>query len=205
MNRHGVTLVELSVALTVTGLALAVGHAGLTSLLDGHDRARVASEETETASAIRRSLVDWLEGARSVREAQEPEFRGLNGYRGRLADDELWLLTTADTPLGTGEFVLHLRIDRDPRTPEAGLVVGVSNWPPGRTLEVEIAPDVAELDIRYWGDLEGTRGWVDSWVATTALPLGIELRLGGADRPLPRLLEHPILVLPRGGEVIVEG
>lgn len=197
---RGFTLLELTVALAVTGLAVAGGYAAFTSLLDTRGRADDAMRAAARASAIRSTLVSWLEGARVTADRSAPQFRGLGGEHMGSADASLTLLTTGRTPLDVAQAVVSLSVDRDPATPEEGLVAAIGEWRGPRSTRLTVAPEVRGLEARYLTRVNGEPQWLESWISSTLLPDAIELRLlDEPDAPLPDLLQLPILVVFRGG------
>jgi hypothetical protein len=200
------TLLELVVGLTVVGLALSAGYAGLASILDHRERVDAAATEELRAASVRRTLAEWLGGARLLVGEAGPTFQGLDGSRrvniaertGRseeLPDDELTFLTQAPTPLEGGDVIVRLYVDRDSMTPERGFSAELSTWRGSTGRRVELVPEATGLDLRYFSRVAGERGWLPSWVSSTLLPAGIELTLsaGSADS-LPPLLRLPIVV-----------
>lgn len=200
MNRSGLTLVELVVALVVTGAALSAGYGAFSSIVDNRTRVAEASDEVSRTSAIRTAMISWLEGARVTVEQGGPQFRGLDGVYQHLDDDELWFLTTSDTPLGRGESIVRLYVDRDHDTPEEGLTAVIAEWRGVNSMRIMIDSTVQSLDVRYSSGLLGERQWLPSWISTTVLPKAVELTLRSAtEASLPALLDLPILVPLRGG------
>ena len=63
MRRRGITLVELLVALSVTGVTVATGWASLGTLADQRDRVRTASAATVRAAAVRGEIASWIVSA----------------------------------------------------------------------------------------------------------------------------------------------
>lgn len=190
-SRSGLTLIELLVSLTITGALLSAGYGAFGLVLDREAAARRMLDEASRAAAEREQLRRWIEGA-SLPEQGGPAFAGLDATHERLPDDALTLITTARTELETPQTVIHLFIDRDERTPERGLVARLASWPGAERRAVEVDPGVTGLDIRYYSVPLGDRGWLPSWVSSTLLPSGIEVRLSGDS--LPPLLRLPILV-----------
>ncbi len=201
MNRSGMTLMELIVALTVTGMALSMGYGAFSSLVDNRSRVTEATAATARAAAIRSSLSSWLEGARVTGQPDEGQFRGLDGVYQDLPDDELWFLTTSDTPLETNETIMRLYVDRDVTTPEKGLVAAVTEWRGTASTVIQIDSTVTGLELRYLSSALGEQRWLPSWISTTLLPTAVEIELTApADLPLHPLLEMPMLVIARGGQ-----
>jgi len=200
MNRAGLTLIELVVALAISGLAMAAGYGALGAIVDHRRRVEEGNVAVARAAAERGMLASWLAGAHLTVEEGGPSFRGLDGVSGDSADDELTVLTTAATPLGAGETILRLYVDRDERTPEHGLTAVFTEWRGTATARQELDRRVTGLGIRYRSSLLTGAAWLPSWISTSVLPVGVELTLSG-DGPdsLPALLRVPIVVPLAGG------
>jgi hypothetical protein len=192
------TLLELMVGLVVTGTVVALGHATFASISDHRARAAEATARVAEAAAVRRTIEEWLAGTRVLVEDLTPAFAVRRGREGEVPDDELRFFTEAETPLGPGAKV-RLWIDRDPATPERGLVAEFTERDGARQARVEIAPGAAGLTLRFLSDEGGHPLWTDDWSRAAELPRAVEVRLlGGAGAALPALLDLPILV-PLGG------
>ncbi|MEJ2218705.1 MAG: type II secretion system protein [Gemmatimonadota bacterium] len=193
-SRSGMTLVELLVGLIVIGAALAAGYRAFAGVADQRGRAVAAMDEAAREALVRRAMVDWLRGAVLVSEDGGPPFVGLDGRDGDLPDDALAFLTTTRALPGVGNVQVRLYIDRDPDTPERGLVADLSEWQGTYEERVELAPAATGLDARYLFGFRGRR-WLPSWISSSVLPLGVELLVtAGASDSLPPLLRRPILV-----------
>ncbi len=147
----------------------------------------------------RAEIVAWLSGARLTADEGGPLFNGLDGLDGHTPSDEVSFLTTAPTPLGAGETMVRLYLDRDTTTRERGLVAAFSEWRGGRSTRLELDSTVAGMDIRYLSGLLGPRAWLPSWISSTLLPAAVEIRvIAKPGKRLPPLLQMPILVPLRG-------
>ena len=113
------------------------------------------------ALATRAALREWLEGTRMVSESNTPLFSGADGEYEDLPDDQLSFLTAAVTPLGDRVTAVTLYIDRDPETPETGLVASISAWlaafdtfaawrPPRERSHCSVARGLWALDFGLW-------------------------------------------------------
>lgn len=194
------TLLELIVGLLVTGMAMSAGVAALGTLGDRRTQADDALRPIARAAEQREEIASWLAGARLLADEGGPQFRGLDGVRGRVPRDEISFLTTSPTPLGNGETIVRLYVDTDSMTAEAGLTASFTEWRGTRTARVQIDPRVAGMDMRYWSGVRGGRSWLPSWISSTVLPIAIEVRLLPAPNDsLEPLLRLPIVVPLRGG------
>lgn len=199
-RRAGMTLVELIVAITVGGLALAAGYGALSTMVDLRGRATAATESVARDVAIRRALASWLAGARLTVGESPAEFNGLDARYGKLADGELTFLTTAATPIGSAETVVRLFVDRDSTTRETGLTAELRSWRGTRSQRIEIEPRVVELRFSYLTGVLGGRRWIHGWTSTSMLPAAVELTVSAAaGDSLPPLLRHPLIVAFEGG------
>jgi prepilin-type N-terminal cleavage/methylation domain-containing protein len=191
----GFTLIELIVSLTITGAVLSAGFAGFGAILDRRDLSASILDEVSRSAGERELLRSWIEAARVPLQG-EPAFAGLDAVYGKLPDDGLTFLTAAATDLEGVTTVVRLAVDRDERTAERGLVAHLTSWPTGVRRTLEIDPRVIGLELRYYSVPLGDRGWLPSWVSSTILPSGVEIRFLGDS--LPPLLRLPLLV-PIGG------
>jgi type II secretory pathway pseudopilin PulG len=200
MKRGGMTLLELVVGLTITGLVITAGFTALQVLEDRRAQAEdVMNAVTRTANE-RAQIAQWLAGARLTVEEGGPAFRGLDGVHDGTPDDALEFLTTARTPVGTGETLVQLYVDRDSTTPEQGLTAAFSQWRGTVIRRVELDRSVVGLEVRYLSNVMGQRVWLPSWVSSTVLPAAAEIRLLPATGDtLAPLLQLPILVPLRNG------
>ena len=200
-RRRGLTILELMFGLVVVASVASIGTATLSLLAnEGHDR-QMVMDDVMRATAARRTLVEWLEGAHASvgrpGSATPGAFQLIDAtLRGRDAD-VLIFTTAAATPLGTGETTVRLYIDEDDATNETGLTAELSSWPGGPTTRLQLDSTVTELKVRCLTTLLGGRRWVPSWVSTSVVPRGVELRLGG--RGVSALLAMPLVVAVEGG------
>ena len=198
--RRGLTVVELVVGLTVVALATLAGGGTLATLVDHRAHVHDATVATRRDAAVRRTIVAWLDGAWATGESNAPAFRLVDRTTARHADDEIVFLTTAATPIGTGDVVVRLFVDRDDRTAERGLTAEFEARYGGRTARVELDASVVALDARCLSDVLGTRRWMPAWVSPVVLPQGLELRLAATSpERLAPLLRVPITVAFAGG------
>lgn len=200
MRRAGVTLIELVVALTITLTVFTAGYGALGVVIDGRERAVAALDQDLRAASVRTSLQAWLSGVRLTAESSRPVFNGADGVHQGLPDDEVVFLTSAPTPLGGGLAVVRLYVDRDPGTPETGLVADIGAWLGTARARVSLVPDAVGLDVQYRSHLLSGRPWHPSWISSSVVPAGLELRVvGGEEAPLHPLLAYPIRVPIEGG------
>jgi prepilin-type N-terminal cleavage/methylation domain-containing protein len=196
MNRRGVTLVELLVALTVAGLTAAMGYAAVASLLDHRTRAREAVDAVTRAAAMRAQLLDWIEGG-ALYLPEQPSLGAAATDVSGEQDDEVRVLTAAATRLGAYETIVRVVVDRDTATGTSrGLIAELSPLDGSGAVRTVIEPSVAALRVHVLDRATGR--WLPLWEAGGGGPSSVRLPLEPApDDTLPPLLRLP-LVVPLG-------
>lgn len=195
-GRRGVTLIELVVALAVTGLVLAAAHALLGVVVDALHRSR-ADRTMAEGEAARAALAGWLRAA--ALPDSSATFDGIPGWRIGGESDTLRFVIADGGPLYPGPHHVALWVDTDPRSELSGLLAAMEPWPSvgGRAETLVVSPRATMLDARYLISRQRTEVWVDSVHARTELPYAIELRI---DIPAPPGRTRPagdaILSLP---------
>ncbi len=118
--REGMTLMELVIALLITGMIAAIGTAAFDSVLEARARVRAEVDAVTRAAATRAMIAGWLAFGNVSSDAQRaPTVGALNLGE---PDDALLITARAPTTLDYSTVVVHLFIDRDEETPERGLV-----------------------------------------------------------------------------------
>lgn len=177
----GFTLLEMVVALAITGIAVSAAYAGLASLADARRTSRAASEPLVAAAARRRALTGWLRSAYFV-------FGSTHVQDGATSRDAVSFAVPDGGPLHPGPHRVDLSVDLDPATSPRGLVAvltplrGASPGPPDT---VELAPEATGAEIRYRVEERGERRWVVRWQddeGRATLPDAIRLRLTATTR-----------------------
>lgn len=199
--RRGMTLIELVVALTITGFVVAAGYGTLAALTDRRAQLSEATDAVARVAAARRTLEDWLSQAMLRSDVVGPPFRGLNAVREGDPDDDLTFLTRAHTGLGAPETIVHLFVGHDPGSASRGLIAELAAWPGGERQTIVLAPQASALRVQYLGQFSGSRVWQNSWVSTSLLPLGVRLQLSASDTAsLPPLWRLPVTVVIGAGQ-----
>lgn len=204
MTRRGMTLIELVVALAITGMAVSAGYATFTTLVDRRDKAAEAASEVLLQANARAALVRWLAAARLTIEEDGIEFRGVDGSvrsgGAILPDDDIVFFTTAETPVARAGTVVRLHIERADKETRRGLVAELQEWNGTRRERLTLVPRAAALDASFLTGLFGQRQWVASWVSTSVLPAGARLTMAAAaGDSLPELWRLPMTVSIEGG------
>jgi hypothetical protein len=165
---------------------------------DHSRRAAESADAVARAAEVRRQVEGWLTSARVTIEEGGPQFQGIDGRTASGEDDDVVsVLTTGETPLGSGDVIVTLRIDRDSATAERGLVAEFRDWRGQRRAALELEPHATALDARYRSALAEHGVWLPSWVSSSVLPRGIELRIEGDS--VPPLLRLPVVAVMGGG------
>ena len=210
------TLMEVVVALTVAGTALAAGYGALATLVDRGGRAEEVAEAAVHDAVLRQTLAEWLAATRVSGAAGAPSFEGLDGEHEDEPDDVVIFLTAAGTPIRARETIVMLYIDRDDATPERGLVAALAPWhgaavstsppmhasrftsktqPRTEHRRLELVAEATSFDVQYRSGLLDDARWLPSWISSTVPPSGIELRIDAhVANALPALLRLPVRV-----------
>jgi prepilin-type N-terminal cleavage/methylation domain-containing protein len=177
MNRRAMTLLEVVVALTIAGAALAVGATALGFLTDQQNR--TGTQAVTSANTVRTSLRDWIAEARLTTNG-DAEFRGIASSRAMQAgeDDELTFVTSAPTHIGSLGTIVHLYIAHGERDSLRGLVAELRPWRfAGAPAIVSLAPEATGFQARYLASLHGPHDWQKGWTSTSVLPAAVQLRI----------------------------
>lgn len=205
-GRRGVTLVELLVALVVSGMVVMAAHAALATMADAWGRSAEVRGPAMRSSAQRALLEGWLRGAVIV-----PSVGPFIGHAENVAAipfDELSFATADGGPFRPGMYRVHLWIDRDPATAVRGLVAELAAIRDSTLMQpdtLEVAPEAQGMSLRYLVQDGAREDWIGDWESRTQLPRAIELRLvaisavrlGSAEvaaQDLPPLLALPLVV-----------
>jgi hypothetical protein len=199
------TLLEVSVALTIAGAALASGAAVLGFLTD--QQARSGTQAIASASVVRQTIRSWTSQARLATEG-DAEFRGRatgassSTMHREDSSDELSFVTSAATPVSETGTIVRLYVSSGDSATGRGLMAELRPWRhAGPPMMIPVAPDAVGLRVRYLASLSSQRNWLDSWVTTSVLPAAMELRIvydsttvRGEERAARALLSTPLLV-----------
>lgn len=196
-RQRGFTLIEMLVALAVTGVVVVGAHAALGALRDASDRARSTRQRVFAGANIRATLESWL---RATTFVFEPPRAGSTPD----ASDELVIAVHDAGALRPGPHRIRLWVDPGSGSSRAGLRAEITPLADGRatpeTIPVWNGP--IALQVRYLVRTSSGRHWLRGWTPDAGLPEAIELAIRGASparlgrtvdaRTLPALLELPI-------------
>ncbi len=190
---RGMMLLELVIALVITGLMAAVGYAAFGGIIDHHRRIEEASITTERASALRETIHGWLEAgtvtvqqggmpqglARGGRSLQTVSASGTAAVQSVspavVTGDVLSFTTQADNPANAPNAIMKLFVDDDPTTPEVGLTVEYQASQQSPLLRRELEPSIDSLVIEYLDSR--TSRWYPAKDVATISPKAVRLHL----------------------------
>ncbi|HEX6367414.1 MAG TPA: prepilin-type N-terminal cleavage/methylation domain-containing protein [Longimicrobium sp.] len=187
-RRAGFTLIEVIVALVVSGVVAAAGYGVLAGTADG--RAAVAREREARlpGPAVRGALDGWLRSA-ALWEGSGP-FRGRDRRIGPLPVDELSFTVDDGGALYPGRRRVTLWIERDRTRRPHGLLAEIApaeRRDAERTDTLELAPTAAGLNVRYRAKVRMKDAWLDGWESERVLPEALELEV----LPAPERVNDP--------------
>ena len=193
--RAGMTLMELVIALLITGMIAAIGAAAFDSVLDNRASAAVATHAVTRAAATRAQLVSWLSSGRFSSDATRPPSAATLNLG--EDDDALVVIVNTPTPIDYTEAVVHLFIDRDPETTESGLVAEMQSLEAATMVSTELDSSVTGLLVEYLDPQ--TNRWVPRKEGVVRSPLAMRMTLSArAPDTLPALLRLPFVqAVPR--------
>lgn len=177
-RRGGFTLVELVVALAVSGIVVLAAHAGLAVLTDGWARSHQAAVPVLSGASARATLESWIRRATFL--PGSGPFRGTDAYRAGQSADEVSFDTGDCGALRPGPCRVRLWVEGPQAGGRRGLLaeltpVGGNSAMPAETLTV--APGATGLELRYLVPQPGGTTWRDSWESKDLLPRAVALRV----------------------------
>jgi Tfp pilus assembly protein FimT len=219
------TLMELVVALVITGMMAVMGASTLASLID-HRRVILGSTgELERASALRDQVRTWmLAGAVQVTtggatrgigrgftqvgggvsaafntqsSSSSPDGMQQTGVTAAVAGgDEITFITTAPNPADAPSVRMRLFIDADPNTPETGLALEYQPSTAMPLKRIQLEPSIGVLHVDFLD--QRTNKWVESTQAAAITPIAVRLSFEAYDGGrIPGILQVP-LIFPIG-------
>ena len=224
------TLMELVVALVITGMMAVMGTATLGSIID-HRRIILSSTgELERASALRDQIRTWMLSG-TVQVVTGGAGRGLgrsgtlisatnvtlafgnssasssgNGMTGNgitaavAGGDEITFVTTAPNPANAPSVRMRLFIDADPSTPESGLTLEYQPSTATPLKRIQLEGSIGVLKVEFLD--QRTNQWFESTQAAAVSPIAVRLSMQPYDGGrLPGILELP-LIFPIGALII---
>jgi prepilin-type N-terminal cleavage/methylation domain-containing protein len=203
--KQGMTLMELVVAIALTGMMAAAGAATFASIIDHRRVIRESTVATERAAALREMIRTWVVSS-SIQIQQGGGPRGLTaaprGSTGNMISggitaaaqtgDELTFTTSAMTPTPSSNTRVRLFVDGDPNTTETGLSIEYqgSNAAPLRRMQLDST--IGVMVVEYLDNRTGR--WYPAVQAATIQPIAMRFVFGPAEGDsIPRLLQLPFI------------
>jgi type II secretory pathway pseudopilin PulG len=199
------TLMELVVAIAITGMMAAAGAATFASIIDHRRVIRESTVSTERAAALREMLRTWIvSGTIQIQQGGGP--RGLASATRISArpgiplgvtaaastGDELTINTTAMTPTSAASTRIRLFVDGDDNTPEHGLTIEYQGSNASPLERRQLDSTVGVMTVEFLDNRTGR--WYPSTQAATIQPIAVRFAFTAAERDsIPRLLQLPFV------------
>lgn len=225
--RRGMTLMELVVALVITGMMAAMGAATFSSIIDHRRIILSATGEMERASALRDQIRTWMLSG-TVQIVTGGAGRGLgragttisasnitmsfnnsaasstnsgNGITAAVAGgDELTFVTTAPNPANAPSVRMRLFIDADESTPETGLTLEYQPSTSTPLKRIQLEPTIGVLKVEFLD--QRTNQWFESNQGAAVTPIAVRLSMQPYDGGrIPGILQLP-MVFPIGALLV---
>lgn len=175
MKRRAFTLIEVTVAIVVTGLVISMAYAALQAGFDTSDRLTSSRDGAEREVVARSILSRAFRHALPGTLGGEPVFVLRDGQVAGLSDELEFRTRGVVEPLGaTGVWEIALLNTAAGIRLTARAVDG-TGVPFSATLH-----DVRAIDVRVRGR-DARDGWLDSWLAADRSPVAVSIAFLGAD------------------------
>jgi hypothetical protein len=184
------SLLELVVALAISGVAISTAVAGTSLIVRSRQVAADAAAEALHAAQARDLITDMLAGA--MADERGNGFIAENRAYDDEPDDRLLFVTRHVPGRTTATAEAELSIDRDPASVEKGFTLSYGGGMES-VRRMQLAAGAESFNVRFRSDDQ----WLDQWPFVGQLPQALELTLYGST--LPRLLRVPIVVLVHQG------
>jgi prepilin-type N-terminal cleavage/methylation domain-containing protein len=211
-SRRGMTLMELVIGITITGLMAATGAAAFSSIIDHRRTIRESTVATERAAALRDMLRMWIVsgqiqvqqgggprglartviGAANARTASAMGMNLASVTAAQASGDELTFTTPALTPSMLPNTRIRLYIDGDANTPETGLTMEYQPNPQTPLQRRALDTTVGVLQVEFLD--RRTNRWFRASEAATIQSRAVRITLRPAEGDtLPPLLQVPLI------------
>ncbi|HET9425498.1 MAG TPA: prepilin-type N-terminal cleavage/methylation domain-containing protein [Gemmatimonadaceae bacterium] len=203
--RRGMTLMELVVAIALTGMMAAAGAATFASIIDHRRVIRESTVETERAAALREMIRTWI-AASTILVQQGGGPRGL-ASSARISSrpgvatgvtaaaqtgDEISFNTSAITPTPSANTRVRLFVDGDPNTPETGLTMEYQGSNAAPLQRRQLDSTIGLMLVEYLDNRTGR--WYPALQAATIRPIALRFAFAAAEGDsIPRLLQLPFV------------
>lgn len=204
--KRGMTLMELVVAIALTGMMAVAGAATFASIIDHRRVIRESTVATERAAALREMIRTWI-AASSILIQQGGGPRGLRAAPRASSNaslitggvtaaaqtgDEITFTTSAITPTPSANTRVRLFVDGDPNTAEHGLAIEyqAGNATPLRRMQLDTT--VGAMLVEYLDNRTGR--WFPALQAATIQPIAMRFAFGPVEGDsIPRILQLPFI------------
>lgn len=191
-GRRGFTLLELMVALAVTGIVALLVYGAAAAAMDTEQRLRERASQGRAERAWRAILEAALRNVRSADDYGRPTLRIDSLSRGPGGPvDRLWFITAGALPPLTPDADWEVLVE-----PVEGGRIGMTATPIGVSVparRILAPPAVTGLQVQAWSEA-GRPGWVEDW-GLAVPPRAVALTYWSGGRPLGTTVH---LSLPRG-------
>ncbi|MEO7083270.1 MAG: prepilin-type N-terminal cleavage/methylation domain-containing protein [Gemmatimonadaceae bacterium] len=210
-RRSGMTLMELVIALAITGMMATAGAAAFGAIIDHRREIRTATVSTERAAALREMLRSWIyagtiqiqqgggprgltRGAATTSAGSANSLGGMNASAvsaAQASGDEISFTTTALNPSLLSNVRIRLYIDADANTPEKGLTI---EYQPNLQMPIVRKMLDSTIDTLHVDFLDTrTNKWIESTQAATITPRAVRIILSSGVATLPPILGLPMM------------
>jgi prepilin-type N-terminal cleavage/methylation domain-containing protein len=213
-TRRGMTLMELVIGVTITGMMAAAGSSAFSSIIDHRKVVRDATLATERAAALRDMIRTWIvAGQIQIQQGGGPRGMTLSTFgvgsgissRATFAPglnmqvavgaaqafgDELTVTTTAENPAMAAQVRIRLYIDADANTPETGLTMEYQPNTQTPLQRRQLDATIGTIKVEFLD--RRTNRWFAASEAATIQPRALRLTLG----PAEGIALTPLLVVP---------
>jgi type II secretory pathway pseudopilin PulG len=199
------TLMELVVAIAITGMMAAAGAATFSSIIDHRRVIKESTVETERAAALRELVRTWIAaGNLQIQQGGGP--RGLRssarisanpGMTGGVTaaattGDELTLTTSAMSPTTSATTRIRLFVDGDDNTPEHGLTIEYQGSNASPLERRQLDSTIGVMTVEYLDNRTGR--WYAASQAATIQPTAVKFSFEAAEGDsIPRILQLPFI------------
>jgi prepilin-type N-terminal cleavage/methylation domain-containing protein len=190
--RAGFSLLELLVALVVTGAITLIGFGALGHLAmesRAGDEHRQILGDFNARAAVR----EWIVAAYA--DSDGTRFEGVPGMTDGIQDDMLRFVTRRATPFNAGPTEIVLRTDLTSGGSGAVVADLRSLWD-GRTETLAVVHGARGMSIRYLQRGDSTAMWLDGWNSAATPPAAVRILIHGDS--LSPAWSVPLTVLRRG-------
>ncbi len=186
IRRGGFTLLELMLAIAITGMVALIAYAAITVGLDTQERVERHRREAQSRALFRPFISDALRHITNVAGTGMPVFRILTEAGSARGESVTFLTRGIQSPLGSsGLWQLTLIPSA------AGLHVQADPLEdPSRSSISSVLPGVTEMRLRILATKQD-KVWASNWDATRQQPYAVKIELLDS---AGRMIDSPLVV-----------